>query len=86
MIYRPALLIQCSDRSNTFYATPYNYNVVKQMRFWIIPYSTIDVNGYDIDEVDEPELILMERTFQEINHASLEYMSEEDDSSETSSN
>ena len=54
------------------------------MRFWIIPYSTVDVNGYDICEVPTPELTEMEENFSGINNDNYneENSSEGDNSSE----
>ena len=52
--------------------------------FWIIPYSTVDVNGYDICEVPTPELTEMEENFSGINNDNYneENSSEGDNSSE----
>ena len=53
------------------------------MRFWIIPYSTVDVNGYDICEVNTSERIKrMEDTFGEINTSVADNFDEDNNSSD----
>ena len=81
MIYRPAILMPCCDRSNGFNASSFNYQMAKNLRLWIIPYRIIDVNGYDIGDVDEPELVEMESTFMDIN-ASMERIDQNEESSD----
>jgi hypothetical protein len=71
IIYRPAILMPCCDKSNGFNAGSFNYHRARNLRLWIIPYRSVDVNGYDIGDVDEPELVEMESTFTEMN-ASME--------------
>ena len=52
MIFRPAILMPCNDRSRGFNLGSFNYLIVTSIRFWIIPYSTVDIiNGYAIAEV-----------------------------------
>ena len=83
MIYRPAILMPCCDRSKGFNVSSFNYHMIQSMRFWIIPYSTVDVNGYDICEVPTPELREMEETFGDINMSidgSTNYEEEENNS------
>ena len=36
------------------------------MRFWIIPYKTVDMYGYHIDEVEAPDLIEIDNTFRDL--------------------
>ena len=67
MIFRPATLMPCNDRSRGFNLGSFNYPMATSIRFWIIPYSTVDINGYDIAEVDIPELRDMESTLHDIN-------------------
>ena len=82
MIYRPAILMPCCDRSKGFNICPYNYHMSQSMRFWIIPYSTVDVNGYDICEVNTSELREMEDTFGEINTSVANNFDEDNNSSD----
>jgi hypothetical protein len=51
--------MQCYDRSNGFNAGSFNDQMASSnlLRLWIIPYRSVDVNGYDIGDVDEPELV-----------------------------
>ena len=79
MIYRPAILMPCCDRSNGFNASSFNYQMARNLRLWIIQYRSVDVNGYDIWDVDEPELVEMESTFTEMN-ASMERIVQSEDS------
>jgi hypothetical protein len=55
MIYRPAILMPCCDRFNGFNASSFSYQMARNLRLWIIPYRSVDANGYDIGDVDEPE-------------------------------
>jgi hypothetical protein len=67
MIYRPAMIIPCFDRSNGFDTETYNSNTSKNLRMWIVPYHFIDVNGHEISEILDSEIINMEHIFNEIN-------------------
>ena len=67
----------CCDRSHHFNLGSFNSVTAINIRLWIIPYTTVDVNGYDIGEVDLPELRDMESTFRDIN-ASRSNLSEEE--------
>jgi hypothetical protein len=68
MIFRPAMMIPCFDRSSGFNRENYNNNS-KHFRMWIIPYHTIDINGYDIQEIDENEIREIQPFFDEMNNA-----------------
>ena len=69
MIYRPAILIPCFDRSKDFNYMTFNYDKLKDFRFWIIPYETVDVNGYDMIDIEESVITNMQTTFDEINQS-----------------
>ena len=69
MTYRPAILIPCFHRSKDFNYITFNYNKFKAFRFWIIPYETVDVNGYDMIDIEESVITNMQTTFDEINQS-----------------
>ena len=77
MILRPALMIPCFDRSEGYNTANYSSRS-QNIRMWILPYHTIDVNGSNIKDVTEQELREMEEYFEEINN--LENHHDESDS------
>jgi hypothetical protein len=71
--------------SNCFNASSFNsqwQGIFGYTLFMDYPNRSVDVNGYDIGDVDEPEFVEMENTFTEMNASIMERIDQNEESSD----